>query len=153
MAIRDTNSEANEPLRVRSLATSALTVLALVVLLRYADGFFIPVVLAVLIAFAFNSLMTHRSTKSSRRRTRSKRQRQKQRIRRPAGSDESTDRATGFSGERYYPDRLTRAARHYDRCGARHERRLTKVSRRWLKSWILELATSLLITNRLDYTL
>ena len=46
------------PIRVRNVALSVLATLALLVLLRYAQELFIPLVISVLIAFALNPFVT-----------------------------------------------------------------------------------------------
>jgi predicted PurR-regulated permease PerM len=46
------------PIRVQNVALSILAALALLVLLRYAQELFIPLVLSILIAFALNPFVT-----------------------------------------------------------------------------------------------
>ena len=46
------------PLRVRNFALTILATLALVVLLRYAQELFVPLVLSMLIAFALNPFVS-----------------------------------------------------------------------------------------------
>jgi predicted PurR-regulated permease PerM len=46
------------PVRVRNVALSVLATLALLVLLRYAQELFVPVILSILIAFALNPFVT-----------------------------------------------------------------------------------------------
>jgi predicted PurR-regulated permease PerM len=46
------------PIGIRSVALSILTVLGLVFLLRFAKDLFVPAVLAILIAYALNPLVT-----------------------------------------------------------------------------------------------
>ena len=46
------------PIRVQNVALSVLAILALLVLLRYAQELFVPLVLSILIAFALNPFVT-----------------------------------------------------------------------------------------------
>src|SRR4030095_108300 len=53
-----TESLSVSPIRVQNVAVSVLATLALVVLLRYAQELFVPLVLSMLIAFALNPFVT-----------------------------------------------------------------------------------------------